>query len=473
MGKRSPEWWEKVKKWAREQAKTAAFWLALLALLVLLVLLWVAFGSQDDCSCHYVCWLLGITDKTEAIKLLGFAIAGVMASWGVVAANRRSDAMADSAKADADTAKATEAGNRQRAFKDGVEHLGSDKSFVRQGGAHALFHLALEDDKLSASIAGFLCAHIRETTGAKDYQEQNKDKPSTEMQSLLKLLFTTETVDEKRLERFWQGTTPDLNGGYFRGVHLSNAQFRGAMLRVAQFEGAWLDKAQFQGAWLERVRFQGAYLKRAQFQGAQLDRAKFRGAYLERAQFRGAYLERAQFQGTRLSGSQFQGASLYMAGFQQAQFGQGPEHEGTPDQDHMDVMSGETVEQLKDSAFHGASSDRMVFKSFEERINLRTGKEFDFSEVIFSGGVAREVAAEVKETLKRWHWFILDSGFTKRSTEGLELEIGKDKSHTPPKKEVIAGSYDKEDAERWIREFREAMAKVPETNQADIAVAED
>ena len=39
--------------------------------------------------------------------------------------------------------------------------------------------------------------------------------------------------------------------------------------------------------------------------------------------------------------------------FSKRNFGQGPEHEGNPDQDHMDVMSGETVEQLKDSAFHG------------------------------------------------------------------------------------------------------------------------
>ena len=115
---------------------------------------------------------------------------------------------AKSAKAAADSAMATEAGNRQRAFKDGVEHLGSDKSFVRQGGAHALFHLALEDKGLRASIAGVLCAHIRETTGKKGYQEKNKDKPSAEMQSLLRLLFTTETVDEKRLTEFWQGITP-------------------------------------------------------------------------------------------------------------------------------------------------------------------------------------------------------------------------------------------------------------------------
>ena len=510
MDEQPPERWEKVKKWVREQAKTAAFWLALLALLVLSVLLWVAFGSEDNCKGDGMCWLLGVTDKTEAIKMLGLAIAGVMASWGVVAANRRSDAMVDTAKATAksakataksakaadntakaadNTAKAAEAGNRQRAFKDGVEHLGSDKSSVRQGGAHALFHLALEDERLRASIAGVLCAHIRETTGDKDYQERNKDKPSTEMQSLLRLLFTTETVDEGRLERFWEGITPDLNDGYFRGAELSNARFPGAKLNSAQFQGASLRWAQFQRAslrwaqfqmaslwgaqfqmaslWgvqfqranLGRAQFQGANLGRAQFQGALLEGAQFQGADLERAQFQGADLERAQFQGARLSGSEFQGASLYMAGFQQAQFGQEPEHEGDPALGHTVAKPDELVRRLKASAFHGVSSGRIVPRSFEERINDRTGKESDFSGVIFFGGMTEELLTEARAALQRGYWFIL-SGLGEKLIQRLESEIGQPESNTKPK-EVIAGSYGKEDAERWIREFSEATATAP------------
>ena len=305
--------------------------------------------------------------------------------------------MADAAKATADAAKATEAGNRQRAFKDGVEHLGSDKASVRQGGAHALFHLALKDEELRVSIAGFLCAHIRETTGAKDYQAQHKDKPSTEMQSLLRLLFTTETVDEGRLERFWKGITPDLEGGYFLGVELSNARFQRAKLDSAQFQGHRLGKpnskghrfgepnskghrfgkpnskghrfgepnskgrrlgrpnskgrrlgrSNSKGHRLGRPNSKGQTLSEAQFQGAKLERAQFQGANLERAQFQGADLERAQFQGARLSGSEFQGASLYMAGFQQAQFGQEPEHEGNPAPGHTAAKFDDLVEAIE------------------------------------------------------------------------------------------------------------------------------
>ena len=226
-----------------------------------------------------------------------------MAFWGVVAANRRADAI--------------EAGNRQRAFRDGVEHLGSGEASVRQGGAHALFHLALEDEGLRASIAGVLCAHIQETTGDKAYQEQNKDKPSTEMQSLLRLLFTTETADERRLEKFWQGITPDLNGGYFLGVKLESARFQGAKLSSAQCQGASLDKAQCQGASLNKAQCQGASLVKAQCQGASLMQAQFQNALLWGAQFQGALLVGGgQFQGAWLGGAQFQRALLYMVGFQ-------------------------------------------------------------------------------------------------------------------------------------------------------------
>ena len=406
-------------------------------------------------------------------------------------------AAADSAKAADNTAKATEAGNCQRAFKDGVEHLGSKKPSVRQGGAHALFHLALKDDGLRASIAGVLCAHIRETTGEKDYQIQNKDKPSTEMQSLLRLLFTTETVGEGRLKRFWDGLTPDLEGGYFRGVELEGARFRGARLRLAQFQeaflwkaefqeallgdtqfqvallkeaqfqGAWLNEAQFQGAWLNEAQFQGASLERAQFQGARMHGIRFHVADLKRAQFQGADLSQSRFQGARLFGSQFQGASLYMAGFQQAKFGQRSGFEDNPTQDDMVVEPGETVEQLKTSTFYGVSSEYHVRKSFAERINDRVDKESDFSGMIFDGGVTQELLAEVKEVLEapveQVFWFTDDADFKEKLARSLESEIGQPESHTPPK-EVISGAYDKEDAGRWIQGCLEASETVLETN---------
>ena len=344
MGKRSPGWWRRLKEWMGEQAMTA-FWLAFSIFSILL--LWVAVGSEDDCGSHYICWLLGVGDKTDAISRLGLAIAGIEAPLVVVVANRRVKAAADAATAADNMARATEAGNRQRAFKDGLEHLGNDKSSVRQGGAHALFHLALEDEKQRASIADVLCAHIQETTGRKDYQEQNKDKPSTEMQSLLSLLFTTETADDEgRLARFWQGITPNLDFCYFRRMQLSNAQWRGAKLNATEFQGALLFDANFQGTSLLAADLQWADLSGARFQGA--------------------YLDMAQLQGANLQAAQFQGAELYRTGLQQAKF--------------------------DSSEFRGISSKEPTgdFQSFEQRIEDRANKESDFSGVIFEGGMSAE-----------------------------------------------------------------------------------
>ena len=419
MDKRLLAWWRQPRKWAGKKTKTASFWLVLLALLVLLVSLWVMFGDMTGCDAGWIYKRLGVTEKAAALKTLGFIIAGIVALLGVVVANRRAKALADSAKAADDTAKAAEAGNRQRAFKDGVEHLGSGQASVRQGGAHALFHLALKDEGLRASIAGVLCAHIQETTGAKKYQEQNKGKPSTEMQSLLRLLFTTETADvEGRLARFWQGITPNLDFCYFRRMQLSNAQWRGAKLNATQFQGALLSDANFQGT----------SLLAADLQWASLIGARFQGAYLYMAKLQGADLQEAQFQG----------AGFYRTGLQQAKFN-------------------------NRSEFRGISSKESAgdFQSFEQRIEDRANKKSDFSGVIFEGGMSAEDVAAIEAMIEIEGSILPRADVVKR----LKSEIGQPEVHTKPNG-VIDCPYNEEDAERWIQEYREAMGTAP-TAQPD------
>ena len=423
MYKRLLECWRWLKEWMDEEITTASFWMVLLVLSSVLLLLVVVVSFLvmfDDTIGYDAGWIyerLGVTQKAAALKTLGFIIAGIGALLGVVVANRRAKALADSAKAADDTAKAAEAGNRQRAFKDGVGHLGSDKSSVRQGGAHALFHLALEDEKLRESIAGVLCAHIQETTGAKKYEEQHKDKPSTEMQSLLSLLFTTETVDEGRLARFWQGITPNLDFCYFRRMQLRNAQWRGAKLNTTEFQGALLFDANFQGA----------SLLAANLQWAGLNGARFHGAYLDMAQLQGADLQEAQFQG----------AGFYRTGLQQAKFNR--------------------------SEFRGISSKEPTdhFQSFEQRIEDRANEKSDFSGVIFEGGMSAEGVAAIESAIEIEGSILPRADVVKR----LKSEIGQPEGHTPPNG-VIDDRYNDEDAERWIQEYREAMGTAP-TAQPD------
>ena len=80
--------------------------------------------------------------------------------------------------------------------------------------------------------------------------------------------------------------------------------------------------------------------------------------------------------------------------------------------------------------------------------------------MIFSGGMTEEFLAEAREVLGRVSLFLGDTFFQETLIQDLASEIGQPESHTPPKK-VIAGSYGKEDAERWIWEFREANENSP------------
>ena len=54
-----------------------------LLMVFVFLLAWVVCNSQDIYGDDRICLLLGVTDKTETIKLLGLAIAGVVAFfWG-------------------------------------------------------------------------------------------------------------------------------------------------------------------------------------------------------------------------------------------------------------------------------------------------------------------------------------------------------------------------------------------------------
>ncbi len=291
------------------------------AFFIFLALLYtLIFVSSDCCNegvgVNWVCGTFGVNQKDNVIRMLGWGLAGAIAICALVIANRRAkgtikaaeaqakaaEAQADAVKTQADAVKVTETGNRQERFRDGVSHLGHDKESVRQGGAHALFHLALDDKELRASIADILCAHIRAITRPDEYQESYKDKPSTEILSLLSLLFTTKTRSAETLDAFWEGLTPDLSGGYFRGAELLRARFHGAQLEGAQFQGAKLEGAQFQGAWLFETQFQGAWLFATQFQGAWLGGAQFQGAWLGGPSSRGRSLKGPSSRGRSLKG---------------------------------------------------------------------------------------------------------------------------------------------------------------------------
>ena len=298
-----------------------------------------------DCAERGILKLLGLEEKSEALKFLGIGMGGVLLALQAVIANKRAQAMGDAAEAQAqatqEQAKAnknTEQGQRQERLKNAIEHLGHSSDSVRLGGAYELFHLAedTEDRGQRQTVLDILCAHIRWTTLEREYRGNSggdgyigyrgkyRSNPSEEIQSLLTLLFVQKYKVFTGLDIKLQGSC--LNGSNLRQArlekaHLEGAQLQGARLEDAQLQGAHLEDAQLQGAHLEDAQLQGAYLRGAQLRGAHLMRAQLQGAYLIRARLHGADLIRAQLQGAYLRAAQLQGADLGGAQLQGADLG--------------------------------------------------------------------------------------------------------------------------------------------------------
>ena len=203
----------------------------------------------------------------EFAKFVGYLIGGVLAVWQVVASNRRATAAEK-------TAESMEKGNVDERFKNAIEHLGHKSASVRLGGVYALHHLAQEEENYRKRVFEILCAHIRETTIAKSYKRRplipgkNCNEPTVEIQSILNLLFISESG-----KKIYQGNRADLQMAHLQGANLMEANLEQALILGADLHGALLV-----GANLKSVTFANVDLNRTVLLGADLE-----GAYMERA----------------------------------------------------------------------------------------------------------------------------------------------------------------------------------------------
>ncbi len=216
-------------------------------------------GGAEKC----IVQLFGLEEgqKYEALKFLGIGMGGAVLALQAVIANKRAQAMENTAKAQADAAKAqakatqeqakanknTEQGQRQERLKNAIEHLGHSSDSVRLGGAYELFHLAEDEDTaenkkdLRQTVLDILCAHIRQTTREREYRKDYKQNPSEEIQSLLTLLFVQE-------HKVFTGLHINLQESWLNESNLNKARLEKANLRGAQLHGAHLEGAQLHGA---------------------------------------------------------------------------------------------------------------------------------------------------------------------------------------------------------------------------------
>ena len=409
--------WEKIRKEPLLSGLIGALGLLFVVFVAVMVF---------DCVEADILKLLGLEEKSEALKFLGIGMGGAVLALQAAIANKRAEAMEKTAKAQADTAKAqvkanknTEQGQRQERLKNAIEHLGNASGSVRLGGAYELFHLAEDEDEdtaegkkdLRQTVLDILCAHIRRTTGEPKYRDEYPSNPSEEIQSLLTLLFMQE-------HKVFTGLDINLQGSCLNGSNLRQARLEKANLRGAQLQGAHLWYAHLHDAELIRAQLHGADLQDAQLHGAHLQEAQLHGADLQDAQLQGAHLEDAQLYGAHLEDAQL--------------------HEA----------------DLQDAQLHGAYSNPGDSAGpFEAVINERIGEESDLSGVISAGGLTREAVASIGKGLPDPY----EDAKTLRAK--LEAHIGPPEIRDLPESSgAIRGKYTEEDAAQWIAEYKTAVS---------------
>ena len=412
----------------------------LIVLLIVLVAVFVAvLVSKSLEAC--VLESLGLEEdaKYEALKFLGISMGGILIALQALMSYRRAKAMENAVEK-------TVQGQRQDRLKNAIEHLGHESESVRLGGAYELFHLAkdtLKEDtkeQLSQTVLDILCSHIRRTTGESKYREKHESKPSEEVQSLLTLLFVQEYEVFRGCHINLQGSW--LNGADLREARLWKAALVGAHLQKADLHRAHLQKANLYRAHLQEANLVEAHLEKVSLHEAQLQDTVFRSARLQCANLERAYLlvsnlQEAHMQGANLCSAQLQGASLSNARLQGV--------------------------ALAFTGLIGVSLDRVCLEGvgvqtwsnstpFADRIRMSIGKETDLSKVWFGGIDREEVDALIKdlppETAK-----ILQITLTPHIGRPLSFQL-------PENSGAITGSYSKEDAEKWIAEYEEAMSEV-------------
>ena len=310
-------------------------------------------------------------------------------------------------------AAAAENANIQRTFSDAITHLGHKSESVVLGGIHSLLDLAKENEDYRLKVFNILCAHIKTTTTEGEYQKKHQEHPSLTIQTLLDLLF-------KSKEYSFFTVDPAKYGADLSGAYLAGSNLYGARLQDSNLAGAKLQRAHLEGAQLQRARLWGA-----QLQGADLTEASLREAFLREAQLQGAFLAEAQLQDADLTIAQLQGAFLKKAKLRGAKLLQ-TGMQGS----YIDKTELPRATDMGDSYLGGVTPVlgfyflrpqlRISLPKFQDRIRNQKGKEADLRRALF------DKEAEEPEAFQ-------DSG------------------------QAIEDPYSEEDADRWIKQFEDAI----------------
>lgn len=187
-------------------------------------------------------------------------------------------------------------------FSFGIELLGNQNESTRIGGAYHLYSLANEyPDEYLNPVCEIFCAHIRTITNGKNYQENYKEKPSNEIQTIIDLLFKK----NKDSNLIFDDCKKKLNNTFLNGIDFGNTT-----LNNVDFENVRISKVSFSYAKLNNVVFLFAKLNNVQITSTVLNDINFSFTVLNDISFGNAKLNDIYFEYSSLTDVDFKIAKL-------------------------------------------------------------------------------------------------------------------------------------------------------------------
>lgn len=231
----------------RERLSTLNILITLIVLLILNIVL-VMF---NETILYLNCNLIGVSEKSELLKILGITLAGFLLMIQANIANRR--------------VIGTEKGLEQERLKNAIEHLGDEKTSIRIGGLFELYHLAKEVKGFRGTICDIICSYIKDFTSDLDYQKKFERKCSSDIQIALNQLFIDKTFTNYRK--------------YLTDCYLVGANFHGKEINDTRFHNSQVHEVSFSFAVLTKVWFVNNSFKETKFNHAKLNNCWFRNCY--------------------------------------------------------------------------------------------------------------------------------------------------------------------------------------------------
>ena len=153
---------------------------------LLSILIWRAKhdtpAGNNTTDKHWLDKKLGAVNKSETIKRIAQAIGALILAgnacgfiWNAVAQQ--------------ENAKAAQENVQQQVYNDALTLLANEQSVsARIGGIYGLAAFAKQNPLRKENICDILSAHVREITQEEKYEENNAERPSNEIQSLLNVV---------------------------------------------------------------------------------------------------------------------------------------------------------------------------------------------------------------------------------------------------------------------------------------------